>query len=360
MKLWKSLFFVFALAAGMTALAASSEAAALSGEPDVFSEGTDTPVTIPSYRDFRQSGARFLKEGDKIAVIAASSLSDQEAIAATIEGLKNWGYVPVEGNYVSVTERTLDECIEDVTWALTDPEIRAVFSVRGGSASSEVLDQLPLSLIKDAGKPIIGYSDISTYLSAWTASGLLSIHSPMSACFTGKTPETCTDAVQRMMKGEIPVYQCGGSEYDIPGCAEGILIGGNLSTLTMVLHTAYDCTTIEEPFILFLEEVGEDMEHIHRFLTILKHEGILDRASGLIFGEWVDIPTECGTYNGNSRGGEFQSVADMISRQFLEGRQIPVAFGFPAGHDDVNYPLLMGAKLKLEVREDGYTMDWIR
>lgn len=325
----------------------------------VFSEGTDTSVTIASFSDSGKNGAYFLKEGDPVAVIAPSSLPGKKAAAETIEGLKKWGYVPVEGKYVSVEERTLEECIEDLTWALNDPEIRAIFSVRGGYASSEVLDQLSLSLIKNAEKPIIGFSDITTYLSAWTVSGLPAIHSSMSDCFSGKMPDECIKATQNMMRGEIPVYQCGGSEYDIPGSAQGILIGGNLATLITVLDTEYDCTAIDKPFILFLEEVAEDYEHIHRFLTILEHKGILDKASGLIFGEWVDIPADCESYSGNSRGGEFKSVADMIRREFLEGRQIPVAFGFPAGHGDVNYPLLMGAELKLEVSEDGYTMEWI-
>ena len=29
-----------------------------------------------------------------------------------------------------------------------------------------------------------------------------------------------------------------------------------------------------------------------------------------------------------------------------------------AGHGDVNYPLLMGSKLKLDVGEDSYTIQW--
>lgn len=328
-------------------------------EPASFSEGTDTPITIISYSDFSKTDDYFLKEGDKIAVLAPSALPGKKAVETTAEGLKEWGYDPVEGKYASVSERTLEECIEDLTWALNDPEIKAIFSVRGGHASSEVLDQMPLSLIKDAKKPIIGCSDISTYLSAWAVSGLPAIHASMWSCFNGGMPQECMQATQNMMAGKIPVYQCQGSEYDIQGTAQGILIGGNLATLTTVLDTEYDCTAIEEPFILFLEEVEEDYEHIHRFLTILDHKGILDKAAGLIFGEWVDIPTACDTYNGNTRGGKFKSVADMISRQFLEGRQIPVAFGFPAGHGNVNYPLLMGAELKLDVGEDSYTLEWI-
>ena len=30
--------------------------------------------------------------------------------------------------------------------------------------------------------------------------------------------------------------------------------------------------------------------------------------------------------------------------------------GFPAGHDDVNLPIVMGAKVKMEVKEDGATL----
>ena len=353
------LILILVLCLGTPALASCSKPQDEQNGAAVFSEGTDTSVAITSYSDFSETGTYFLKEGDHIAVIAPSSLPGKKKVEMTMEGLKKWGYIPVEGKYVSVEERTLKDCIEDITWALNDPEIRAIFSVRGGHASCEVLDLLPLSLIRNAGKPIIGYSDISACLSAWTACGLPSIHSSMAGCFNGTLPADCTDAVQGMMKGMIPAYRCEGSGYDIPGSAEGILIGGNLATLTTVLDTEYDCTAIEEPFILFLEEVEEDYEHIHRFLTTLKHKGILDRASGIIFGEWVDIPAECETYNGNSRGGKFKSVADMISREFLEGRQLPVAFGFPAGHGDVNYPLLMGARLKLDVSEDGYTMEWV-
>ena len=48
----------------------------------------------------------------------------------------------------------------------------------------------------------------------------------------------------------------------------------------------------------------------------------------------------------------------MISKQFLSDADIPVAFGFPAGHGDVNYPLLMGTEVTLTVTEDSFTLSW--
>ena len=325
----------------------------------LLSEGTDTQISVERYKDFSQSeGFHFLKQGDKVAVISPSSLPSQKKFDATVNGLKEWGYVPVEGKYVCVETRTLDNCIEDLKWALEDPDIKAIYCVRGGSAAWEVLDNMSLSLIENADKPIIGYSDITNYHSAWTVCNEPSIHSSMADTFIG-LDEKCVEIERNMLTGEIPVYKVEGSEYDRKGSATGILIGGNLSTLTATLNTEYDCTMIDEPYILFLEDVDEDMEHIHRFLSILDHYGVLDKTAGLIFGEWIDYPAESDTNNGNSRGGKYKSVADMISRQFLKDKDIPVAFGFPAGHGEVNYPLLMGTKLKLDVNEDGYTLEWL-
>ena len=329
------------------------------GSGEYFDEVVDTKVEITGFAQYSGEPAfKYLSEGDKIAVVSPSALPDRERIETVLAGLRGWGFEPVEGRYVGGETRTLEECVEDLKWALTDPEIRAIFCVRGGYGATEVLDALPQDLIAAANKPIIGFSDISAFHGAWTRAGLPSVHAGMSTAFAADFPQTCADAELRMLKGELPAYQCAANAFCKAGRAEGILIGGNLSTLTAALDTAYDSTALEQPFLLFLEETGENMQHIHRCLTILKHRGILDRAAGIVFGEWIKLPAD-GTGNyGAARGGPFESVADMISRQFLSGLDVPVAFGFPAGHGDVNYPLLMGVPAVLDVSADSYTLSW--
>ena len=321
------------------------------------SEGADTACSV-SYAPY--AGAHeelFLTEGDRIAVIAPSAIPSKEQVDATIKGLESWGYVPVAGSHVYDEQTTLENCLEDLTWALEDPSIKAVFCVRGGYGASEVQDALALERIASAHKLIIGDSDITVYHSAWTKAKLPSIHSSMSASFTDLPPE-CVEAEQKLLQGEIPSYTCENSGPYQEGEAEGILIGGNLSTFLSVLGTAYDCTQTDEPYILFLEDVGENMSHIHRYLTVLKHLGVLDRAAGIVFGEWTDMPLTDADYDGRSRGGEFASVADMIEQQILPGIDAPVAFGFPAGHGDANYPLLMGTTAHLSVTADSFTLSW--
>ncbi len=328
-----------------------------------YSEGVDTACRI-SFAPFNAPYLdMFLSEGDRIAVISPSALPVREQVDATVKGLRSWGYIPVEGKHVCDDVCSKEDCIEDMLWALQDPSIKAIFCVRGGYGSSEIMDEISVrapGLVESSGKLIIGYSDITVFHSAWAAAGLPSIHCSMSAAFTGLS-EGNADAQKRILSGEIPAYVCKNGSYYKAGEAEGILTGGNLSTLTSVLNTAYDATARQTQYILFLEDVGEDLQHIHRYLTILKHLGVLQRASGIICGEWVDMPgIEEGDYNGNSRGGAYRSVADMISREFTNDLNIPVAFGFPAGHGENNYPLLMGAKVRLKVKQDQFSIEWIK
>ena len=327
-------------------------------EPETISEGVDTKISVSYDGQAAPAGARFLKEGDSIAVISPSALPTQEQVDAVVAGLESWGYVPVQGKHVVQQDRTLDDCLADLVWALEDDSIDAVFCVRGGYGVSEVADALPAGLVEQADKPVIGYSDITVLHSAWTSAGVPSFHACMSGAFADDFPEACAEAERRMLAGELPSYTCEGTSPGKQGAADGVLIGGNLSTFTSVLGTAYDCTKIDEPYILFLEDVGEDVQHVHRYLAVLKHLGVLDRAAGVVFGEWTDVPTDMDDYDGSSRGGTFASMADMITRQYLDDLDCPVAFDFPAGHGDANYPLLMGAEAHLNVGAGTYTLSW--
>lgn len=337
-------------------VAPSSEAVANEEKP-IFDEGVDTKVTV-TYEKYKGKDQKmFLSAGDKVAVISPSAIPSKEQVEATVSGLKKWGYVPVEGKHVYQDVRTLDEIREDLEWALSDKETKAIFCVRGGYGSTEIMDTLSKDLIAKSGKMIIGYSDISVYHSAWTSAGVPSIHACMSGTFDGLDPK-CAEAEEKILKGEVPVYTCEVKAKGQDGKGEGILIGGNLSTYTGVLGTAYEASKTDKPYILFLEDIGEDVQHIHRYLAVLKHLGVLDKASGIIFGEWTEVPLDMDDYDGTNRGGEFKSVADMITRQYLGDLKCPVAFGFPAGHGDVNYPLLMGEEAVLEVTEKTYKLSW--
>ena len=325
-------------------------------EATVVDEGVDTPCEASFAPISGPEAGLFPHVGDTIALIAPSSVPSQHQVDVTYAGLESWGYVPVLGRHVTQDGRTLDDCVEDLVWALEDPEVDAIFCIRGGYGGSEVMEALPAGLIESAGKLIIGYSDVTTYSSGWSCAHLPSVHACMSATFDGLA-DACVEAERRVLAGEAPTYTCPADGNCREGEAEGVLIGGNLATLTSVLGTAYDCTQTGEPYILFLEDIDENPMHIHRYLTVLRHLGVLDRACGIVFGEWCGVPVRADGAGGiDSRGDAFASVDDMVADLICQDLDIPVAFGFPAGHGDVNYPLIMGMPARLSVGPESYTL----
>jgi len=121
-------------------------------------------------------------------------------------------------------------------------------------------------------------------------------------------------------------------------------VGGNICTFTPNLGTQADAT-MGKDIILMIEEVEESMHNIDRQFNILAMNGILDRCNGVILGEFTDCGTEF----------TFENVEAML-RQYLVKYDIPVMCGFPAGHGDVNLPLVMGAPVTIDVRPDGATL----
>ena len=118
-------------------------------EKHLITEGVDTPIRIIEYSRYAGEDKEcFLMEGDKVAVISPSSLPNRTQVDTVVEGLKKWGYIPVEGKYVCTENRTLENCMEDLEWALEDPEIRGIFCVRGGFASCEVMEAMDRDLIE--------------------------------------------------------------------------------------------------------------------------------------------------------------------------------------------------------------------
>jgi muramoyltetrapeptide carboxypeptidase len=101
----------------------------------------------------------------------------------------------------------------------------------------------------------------------------------------------------------------------------------------------------KDGIILFMEEIGENLRNIDRMFNSIELHGVMENVKGVILGEFVDSGTDL----------DYESAEAMLS-QYLKKYDIPVLCGFPAGHDDVNLPIVMGAKVKIDVGDDGSTL----
>ena len=292
----------------------------------------------------------FLKQGDKIALISPSYHTPMENVDTAAMILRDWGFEPVVGpnvgkEYLGKYAGTPRERLSDLEWALKDPDIKAILCNRGGYGTIQLTNMLPLKDISAHPKWIIGFSDITTLSGMASRAGVVSIHGTMCSLMARSHGAGLTNTLLRdILLGTVPVYEAPAHPLSLPGHAEGTLVGGNLCTFTPVLGTEADAT-LGENIILFIEEVEEDMSHIDRLINTLLLNGVFDHCRGVILGEFTD----CGA------NLDFGSVEEMIC-SYLKDYGIPVLCGFPAGHDDVNLPLLMGAPATLDVSADGATL----
>ena len=298
----------------------------------------------------------YLKTGDKVALISPSYYTPMENVEKTAAVLKSWGLEPVIGPNVGkvVDGRyagTVAERLSDINWALNDPTIKAIICNRGGYGTIQLINQLSLAQLKASPKWIVGFSDISTLHGLWNRAGVMSIHGTMSSFLAQGGTDATSTLMRDLLMGKVPRYEVPSHPQNIEGSASGVLVGGNICTFAPNLGSQADAT-LGRDIILFVEEVEESMHNIDRQMRILQMNGVLNRCKGVILGEFTD----CGTEFKDANGATI-SVEAMI-HELLKEYHIPVLCGFPAGHGDVNLPLVMGANVTIDVHSDGATLQF--
>ena len=316
-------------------------------------ENQDNPVIPTPDEPVVQNCAKpdYLKAGDRVALISPSYFTPMENVEKTVDVLRSWGLEPVVGpNVGKVVDGkyagTVAERVSDIRWALSDRSIKAIICNRGGYGTIQLIDQLTLAELKTSPKWLVGFSDISTLHGLLTRAGVMSIHGTMSS-FLAKGGTDATSTLMRdLLLGKVPRYEVPAHKQNILGKASGTLVGGNVCTFASNLGSQADAT-MGKNLILFVEEVEESMHNIDRQMRILQMNGVLDRCRGIILGEFTDCGKEF----------TYESVEAML-HELLKEYNIPVLCGFPGGHGDVNLPLVMGANVTIDVRNDGATLQF--
>ena len=265
--------------------------------------------------------------------------------------MKEWGFEPVIGKNVGKLDAgkyagTAQERADDFTAALKDTSIKAILSNRGGYGTIQLVDLIDLKLVTDNPKWLIGFSDITTLHAMETKAGVMSIHGTMSS-FIGKNrgKDDNSTLLRDLLKGTVPTYKVPKHKFNQKGKAEGILVGGNMATFVPLVGASDIDVFSGDGIILFMEEVGESLHNIDRMFNALELHGVMENVKGVILGEFVDSGTDL----------NYETTEEMLSK-YLKKYNIPVLCGFPAGHDDVNVPIVMGAKVKMDVTDNGATL----
>jgi muramoyltetrapeptide carboxypeptidase len=272
-----------------------------------------------------------------VAVIAPASAFDRASFEAGL-ALIGARYRPEYGPGIFERHRYLagDDArrLSELDAALAEPDIRAVFCARGGYGATRLLARLAAAGPPGPPKPLVGFSDI-TALHLWLQShGRISVHGPVLTQL-GRLPPGTRERLFTLLEATSPAPALPGTHTYVGGVAEGPLLGGNLSVVTRVLGTPF--MPALDGAILLLEDQGERPYRLDRMWTHLQLAGVFERVRGIVLGSFTGCEERDASY----------SSAEVLHELAL-ATGLPCAAGFPIGHGEVNEPVPLGVRVRLD------------
>jgi muramoyltetrapeptide carboxypeptidase len=293
----------------------------------------------------------FLKTGDCIGVAATARWVTPEQLQPAIDLFQSWGLrVKVAANVHTQHFQLAGTAVErthGLQELMDDPDVQAIIIARGGYGTVHVIDSLDFARFEQNPKWIAGYSDITVLHAHLNTRGIATIHSTMPISFPDATPDA-VENLRATLFGEL--YEFASTEKAHVADASGYVIGGNLSVLYSVLGSRSWRKTSD--IILFIEDVDEMLYHLDRMLWGVYRSEMLTGVRAIICGGFTQMKDNTKAFgfpSENPWGENERAIIQGIAAKL----QVPVAFGFPAGHLSDNRAFYMGLPAKLQT-QNGY------
>lgn len=263
-----------------------------------------------------------LKAGDEIRIVAPArglrliGRDSREIAKARFEemGLKvTFGKNTTDENWDMFGSTDVEKRAEDLNEAFGDKNVKAVFTVIGGSNSNQLLPYLDYELIRQNPKIFCGFSDITALLNGiYAKTGLVTFSGPhFSSLGMKKGAEYTLENLKKMIlgnqKNEIKpsdvwsddlwfinqedrtFVKNEGWQVINAGKAEGTIVGGNLGTFDLLLGSPYR-PAFEKHTVLFIEDCftseATDAGSFERNLQALIYQPDFENVSGIVIGRF--------------------------------------------------------------------------
>ena len=285
-----------------------------------------------------------LRKGDTIGVIAPSNSidkDDEEFIKKSSQLFEELGFKIKFGNFVYSNSlgysATPFEKAQDINDMFANPDIKAIFCVKGGENSNTTFDFLDYDLIKNNPKILCGFSDSTSLTNAITLkTNLTTFSGPTFKSLTSwETDYAFKEVIKRFIDKNLSL----GTSEDIyetlqDGVATGKLIGGNLSLVTQMVCGKYALDFTDK--ILFIEELGYESSptRVSSYLYYMKQNGVFDKIKGL----WI------GNYEHSSGYSLEKIVFDVLGNSY----DFPIIKSNNFGHTDKKTVIPIGTIAKID------------
>lgn len=278
-----------------------------------------------------------LRPGSLVAVVAPAGGFDRDELFRGLAWLRTRYRLHVDARILSRTGYLAgrDEARSDVlARAMLDEHVEGIVCARGGYGAMRILDELPWDRFAGRPKPILGFSDITALHLVASARGIPTVHGPnVTGLGRSITAAERASVIAALEGGALAPWR--GLERIVEGEAKGPVVGGNLALVEAM--AAAGRLEIPRGAIVVLEDVTERPYRIDRMLTSLLLGGHLQRASGIVFGQF----TQC------DPGSDGVTAVEVL-RERTATLGIPVAIGAPFGHGAPNHAFVLGREAHLE------------
>lgn len=283
-----------------------------------------------------------LRAGARVALISPAGPVTQQRLADSVARCESLGLVPIIGSSAHLCTGYLagDDAARarDVMWAFSEPDIDAVWALRGGYGTMRLHRHLDYDAIAASRRAYIGFSDNTFIHLMLSRRGLVSYHAPHPGA---EFPPETEAAFSQVMFGEGAAGMLPMRSEDVPpatvsgGTAEGRLVGGNLSLLAAACGTPAQMKS--DGCIVFIEDVGEPIYRIDRCFAQLELAGCLNGVRGFAFGRFSELPAN------NTEDDLLLLLRDVAQRY-----EVPAVMNFPIGHIEHNWTIPLGVRAALD------------
>jgi muramoyltetrapeptide carboxypeptidase len=290
-----------------------------------------------------------LQPGDLLCVISPSgTLRERSALEQGLAIWRSRGYRVelVDGyddrwGYLAGTDAARRAQLHT---ALINPDCKGILCSRGGWGGARLLEswiglegqvQVPDGIAPQMlNKWLVGFSDITSLLWAWSHLGVAGLHGPVLTTI-GDEPDWALERLFDCVQGQ-PLAMLTGNGWG-GGTVTGRLLPANLTVATHLLGTPMqpDLAGV----ILAIEDVGEAPYRLDRMLTHWRMCGALKSVAGIAIGRF----SQC-----EAPAGYPSLTIDEVLRDRLGDLGLPIVAGLPFGHDGENAALPVGVTVELD------------
>lgn len=290
--------------------------------------------------------AAFLKQGDRIGIIAPSGVVDRTLMEKGCAKLRQHGLIPVYSNAIferdHFTAGPSQRRLNEIEAYLKSNNVDALWCARGGAGLIELIKPLAAMLQANTHRmPLIGFSDASILHALWQRYSCgATVHAPMIAgpAFTELSPSYERYLFELLLQGISPQYSFRWLTEKSTFKARPI-VGGCLTSIVSLLGSGLEVDATDAVF--FLEDVNEPFYKLCRSIDQLTNFGFFEHCCGIVVGRL--------------HGCTFDKITrDQALRHMLRKLKLPIIVDVDVGHGIDSLALPLGNSRVINLFDDTF------